>query len=86
MSGYWDRVFSAAMEICDHTFNTPANEHPLILSDPQNIGNPRWITVILIIGRYHSSKRTTETNIGTEFRTLYINYTTSFKGCIVNSE
>ena len=45
ISGYWERVFSAAMEICDHIFNTPANEHPLILSDPQNIENERWITV-----------------------------------------
>ena len=45
ISGYWERVFSAAMEVCDHIFNTPANEHPLILSDPQNIGNARWITV-----------------------------------------
>ena len=45
ISGYWERVFSAAMEVCDHIFNTPANEHPLILSDPQSIGNARWITV-----------------------------------------
>jgi hypothetical protein len=45
ISGYWERVFSAAMEVCDHIFNTPANEHPLVLSDPQNIGNARWITV-----------------------------------------
>ena len=45
ISGYWERVFSATMEICDHIFNTPANEHPLILSDPQSIGNARWITV-----------------------------------------
>jgi hypothetical protein len=45
ISGYWERVFSVAMEVCDHIFNTPANEHPLILSDPQNIGNARWITV-----------------------------------------
>ena len=45
ISGYWDRVFSAAMEICDHIFNTPANEHPLILSDRENIGKTRWITV-----------------------------------------
>jgi hypothetical protein len=45
LSGYWERVFTAAMEVCDHIFNTPANEHPLILSDPQNIGNARWITV-----------------------------------------
>jgi hypothetical protein len=29
----------------DHIFNTPANEHPLVLSDPKNIGNARWITV-----------------------------------------
>jgi len=45
MSGYWERVFSAAMEVCDHIFNTPANEHPLILSDPENIRKTRWITV-----------------------------------------
>jgi hypothetical protein len=45
ISGYWDRVFSASMEICDHIFNTPANEHPLILSDPENIEKMRWITL-----------------------------------------
>jgi hypothetical protein len=45
ISAYWERVFSAAMEVCDHIFNTPANEHPLILSDPENIGKTRWITV-----------------------------------------
>jgi hypothetical protein len=45
ISGYWERVFSVAMEVCDHVFNTPANEHPLILNDSQNIGNARWITI-----------------------------------------
>ncbi len=45
ISRYWERVFSAAMEVCEHIFNTPANEHPLILSDPENIGKSRWITV-----------------------------------------
>jgi hypothetical protein len=45
ISGYWERVFSAAMEVCDHIFNTPVNEHPLILSDPEDIRNKRWITV-----------------------------------------
>ena len=45
LSGYWERVFSAAMEVCDHIFNTPANKHPLILDDPENIGNTRWVTV-----------------------------------------
>jgi hypothetical protein len=45
ISGYWERVFSAAMEVCDHIFNTPVNEHPLILSDPKDIGNKRWITI-----------------------------------------
>lgn len=42
ISGYWERVLSAAMEVCDHIFNTPVNEHPLILSDQQNIGKTRW--------------------------------------------
>lgn len=45
LSGFWERVFSAAMEVCDHIFNTPANEHPLILNDPENFGKKRWITV-----------------------------------------
>jgi hypothetical protein len=45
LSGYWERVFSAAMKVCEHIFNTPTNEHPLILSDPENIGKTRWITV-----------------------------------------
>ena len=45
LSGYWERVLSAAMEVCDHIFNSPANEHPLILSDPENVGKARWITV-----------------------------------------
>jgi hypothetical protein len=45
VSGYWERVFLAAMEVCDHIFDTPTNEHPLILSDPENIGKTRWITV-----------------------------------------
>jgi hypothetical protein len=45
ISGYWERVLSSAMEVCDHIFNTPTNEHPLILSDQENIGKTRWITV-----------------------------------------
>jgi hypothetical protein len=45
LSGYWERVLSAAVEVCEHIFNTPDNEHPLILSDPENTGNARWITV-----------------------------------------
>ena len=45
ISGYWERVLSAAMEVCDHIFNTPVNEHPLILGDHENIGKTRWITV-----------------------------------------
>ena len=40
---YWERVISASMQICDHVFNAPEGEHPLIIGKEKE-KNARWIT------------------------------------------
>ena len=47
---YWERVFSAAMKVAKHIFDTPEGKHPLIYEDESsndggnNGKNKRWIT------------------------------------------
>jgi hypothetical protein len=46
-AGYWQRVFSAAMTVGHHVFDTPDDKHPLIYEN-QSDGDPnkqkKWIT------------------------------------------
>jgi hypothetical protein len=49
MKRYWQRVFSAAMKVAKHIFDTPEGKHPLIYEAEQsdegnNSRNKRWIT------------------------------------------
>ncbi len=45
-SGYWQRVFSAAMKVGHHIFDTPHDEHPLIYENHDGNANKekKWIT------------------------------------------
>lgn len=40
---YWERVYSASIQICDHVFNAPEGRHPLIIGKEEE-KNARWIT------------------------------------------
>jgi hypothetical protein len=39
---YWERVFSASVQICDYIFNTPEGRHPLIINNGEK--TTKWIT------------------------------------------
>lgn len=41
---YWERIFSGAMKVCEHIFNTPEGKHPLIF-EATSAGEKRWITI-----------------------------------------
>jgi hypothetical protein len=41
MKDYWQRVFSAAVKMADHIFDTPLGEHPLVVKKD---GINKWIT------------------------------------------
>ncbi len=41
VEAYWERVFSAAMAVSEHVFNTPEGKHPLIY---EKDGGKYWIT------------------------------------------
>ena len=40
---YWNRIFSATMAIGEHIFNTPEDEHPLLIR--KNKTDHAWVTV-----------------------------------------
>jgi hypothetical protein len=42
---YWERIFSSAMKLGEHIFNTPENEHPLLIKRNNSSEEKVWITV-----------------------------------------
>ena len=43
---YWERVFSASIKTCEHIFNTPSGEHPLVIDRSlSTVVEHYWVTV-----------------------------------------